>query len=133
MSGKAKKTARKGRASAKESSTPTRRAAAASPGKKRPGKRAGKKPKRKGEAVAGLGARKIAFVPALVALLLAAEKRKGAPLSDREILAIRDNATAAIVTRDVEAALTQERGYPDIDPEDVLAQWARARKKLPVK
>lgn len=70
------------------------------------------------------------FVPALVAVLLNREKAKGEPLTEQEVLYIRDNAVAVMVPRSTEQVLAQRREYDDIDPENVWAEWQRLRVEL---
>lgn len=72
----------------------------------------------------------LSFTPSLVALLLNAERTAGRPLTEAEVLEIRDSATCIAVPRSMAAALTTSRGYPDIDPEDCWAQWQQARADL---
>ncbi len=66
---------------------------------------------------------RLTFMPALVALLTAARKKKGAPLTDEEIVAIRDTGSCVaakwVHAREVERA----RGYADIDPERAVECW----------
>jgi hypothetical protein len=47
-------------------------------------------------------------------LLKAAEDRKGTPLSENEVLEIRNNATTTSVPFSAAFALEEERGYRDI-------------------
>lgn len=70
------------------------------------------------------------FVPALVALLKAAEERKGSPLSEPEVLEIRDNATAMAVPFSAAFAMEEERGYRDIVPEECWKEWQRVRSSF---
>ncbi len=72
----------------------------------------------------------LVFVPALVSLLKAAEDRKGSPLSEDEVLEIRDNATAIAVPFSAGLALEKERGYQDIAPEECWEQWQQVRSSL---
>lgn len=72
----------------------------------------------------------IVFIPALVALLKAAEDRKGSFLSEVEVLEIRDNATATAVPFSTAFALEKERGYEDIVPEECWKEWKRVRASL---
>lgn len=72
----------------------------------------------------------LVFVPALVALLKAAEDRKGSPLSEAEVLEIRDNATATAVPFSAAFALETERGYRDITPEECWEEWQQVRLSL---
>jgi len=69
-------------------------------------------------------------IPALVTLLKAAEDRKGSPLSEAEVLEIRDNATAMAVPFSVAFALEKDRGYEDIAPEECWEEWLRVRSSL---
>lgn len=77
---------------------------------------------------------RMSFVPALLTLLTAKRRAKGAPLTDAEILAVRDGGVCVATewrdAREVERA----RGYADLDdPERVVEVWkeleaARARE-----
>lgn len=66
-------------------------------------------------------------IPALVLLLKAAENRKGSPLNEAEVLEIRDNATCIAVPVSAAFAMEEERGYPDIAPENCWSEWQQAR------
>lgn len=57
-------------------------------------------------------------IPSLVATLLNREKAKGAPLTEEEVIAIRDAAPSVALTRDQVAQVEERRGYLDIDPEN---------------
>lgn len=70
------------------------------------------------------------FIPPLAALLLHAEKQKGSPLTESEVLAVRDNGTCARMSAAQARALAERRGYDDIDPEDCWAQWQRFRAEV---
>ena len=72
----------------------------------------------------------LVFVPALAALLTAAESKKGAPLCEVEVCDIRDQATCIAVTFATALAMEQERGYPDIVAEDCWNEWQRLRPSL---
>lgn len=74
----------------------------------------------------------LVFVPPLVALLLHAEKKKGAPLTESEVLAIRDDATCIVLPFQVALAGDEARGYVDIVAEDCWQEWQRARIELSV-
>ena len=73
----------------------------------------------------------IVFIPALAPLLLRAEQLKGQPLTEAEVLRIRDHAICATVSREAAARLEEERGYRDIDPENCWAEWQELRLTLP--
>ena len=66
-------------------------------------------------------------VPPLVAVLLNREQQKGSPLTEEEVLAIRDGAECVAMPRDVAAEVAEKRGYDDIDPENAWEDWKRIR------
>lgn len=70
------------------------------------------------------------FTPALIAVLLNRENAKGEPLTEQEVIEIRDSSVAIMVPRSMERALAASRGYDDIDPENVWAEWQRRRVEL---
>lgn len=70
------------------------------------------------------------FTPALIAILLNRENAKGEPLTEQEVIEIRDSSVAIMVPRSMERALAASRGYDDIDPENVWAEWQRRRVDL---
>ncbi|WP_073975638.1 hypothetical protein [Erythrobacter donghaensis] len=70
----------------------------------------------------------IVFVPALVAVLLNREREKGAPLTEAEVIAIRDSSEAIAMTREQHLEVIAARGYLDIDPEHAWEAWQDARK-----
>ncbi len=72
----------------------------------------------------------IAPVPALVAVLLNLERKKGAALTGAEVLEIRDNAACIVMPRDAHALVVESRGYKDIDPERVWEEWSDIRRSL---
>ncbi|MCK3851630.1 hypothetical protein [Pseudomonas sp. W2Jun17] len=72
----------------------------------------------------------LVFVPALAAVLTAAEAKKGAPLNEVEVCDLRDQATCIAVTFSTALAMEQERGYPDIVAEDCWNEWQRLRPSL---
>ncbi len=69
-------------------------------------------------------------IPSLVAILLNREQQKGAPLTEEEVIAIRDGAACIAMPRDVAAKVAAERGYDDIDPEDAWEAWKAIRPSL---
>jgi hypothetical protein len=70
------------------------------------------------------------FSHPLVAILLATESTKGAPLDEAETLAVRDDAVCIRVTRSVADAMAEQRGYADIDPERCWEQWQDIRAQF---
>lgn len=70
------------------------------------------------------------FMPSLSALLLASERQKGAPLTEKEVLAIRDSATVTMLSAETAAKMDAQRGYKDINPENCWQEWQELRKKI---
>ncbi|MCD1125150.1 hypothetical protein LPW36_03760 [Jinshanibacter sp. LJY008] len=57
------------------------------------------------------------FMPALIVLLINAQKTKGEPLTQNEVEAIRDNAVCIALPSGSNAMMAEKRGYDDINPE----------------
>ncbi|WP_426132889.1 hypothetical protein [Pseudomonas sp. PWP3-1b2] len=72
----------------------------------------------------------LVFVPALVAVLTAAEHKKGVPLTEVEVCDIRDQATCMTLTFSTALAMEEQRGYPDIVAEDCWNEWQRVRDSI---
>ena len=72
----------------------------------------------------------LVFVPALAGILAAKERQKGSPLTEPEVLAIRDAATSIAVPKSAQQGLVERRGYQDIDPENCWAEWRALSAKL---
>lgn len=70
------------------------------------------------------------FIPALSALLLAAEDKKGSALTRDEVIDLRDNATVIMMTRVHAEAMSEQRGYADLDPENCWYDWQMLRREL---
>jgi uncharacterized protein YegJ (DUF2314 family) len=70
------------------------------------------------------------FIPALGAILLSMEDKKGSPLNQEEVLAARDAASVIMVTKEHLEAMAVSRGYTDIDPENCWYDWQMLRRKL---
>ncbi len=69
-------------------------------------------------------------VPALVAILLAREKEKAAPLVQEEVEDIVRNTECITMPRHAREKVDAVRGYTDIDPEHAWEQWQQVRKDL---
>ncbi|MEL4504888.1 hypothetical protein AAEX63_08645 [Luteococcus sp. H138] len=69
------------------------------------------------------------FIPALVALLTAAETERGRPLTEAEVMAIRDDAVTIALPRAQAQSMAAARGYDDIDPERAWEQWQAVRAR----
>ena len=72
----------------------------------------------------------LVFIPALVAVLLRAEKDKELPLSEVEVTEIRDNATCKKVKLSEAIKINEDRGYEDIVAEEAWEEWKQARLEL---
>jgi hypothetical protein len=69
-------------------------------------------------------------MPSLVATLLNRESAKGSPLTEAEVIGIRDQCPSVAVPIDVAHKIDAERGYKDIDLGRCWEQWQEARKHL---
>jgi hypothetical protein len=67
------------------------------------------------------------FAPPLLTALLEAEKAKGAPLTEPEVLAIRDRAPVTLFSEAEAAQAEKERGYADIDADNCWHEWQHVR------
>ena len=62
-------------------------------------------------------------IPALAALLLALEERKQRPLTKIEVLIARDHCHCVMLPQSQKRAMELERGYADVEPENVWESW----------
>ena len=72
----------------------------------------------------------ITCTPTLVATLLNREKSKDSPLTEQKVLEIRDNAPAVALPEEVAAKVKADKGYKDIDADNVWAEWQKTRVDL---
>jgi hypothetical protein len=70
------------------------------------------------------------FIPALVVLLHNLEQKKGSPLTEQEVIDIRNKGVCMMMPVEQAIALDEKRGYNDIDPEQVCEQWQEARTQF---
>lgn len=70
------------------------------------------------------------FVPPLANLLANAEREKGSPLTQKEVVAIRDSGVCTMMKKKDAEALRVGRGFRDVEPEDCWADWHRLRPQL---
>ena len=70
------------------------------------------------------------FIPALVSILLRAEREYGSPLSREQVLAIRDKCAVIMLPEKQAAMMAEQRGYDDIDPEQAWEQWQEVRQQF---
>ncbi len=69
-------------------------------------------------------------VPSLVATLLSRERAKGTPLTEQEVIEIRDACPSIALRPEDVRKVEERRGYKDIDPENCWEEWQEARKDL---
>ncbi|MDP5144700.1 hypothetical protein ORJ00_18290 [Rheinheimera baltica] len=67
------------------------------------------------------------YIPPLVALLIRAEELKESELTQSEVLKIKDSSSYVVVPEDVAMATAENRGYSDIDSENVWEEWQKIR------
>ena len=72
----------------------------------------------------------LVFVPTLMAVLTAAENKKGMPLTELEVCDIRDQATCVAISFSTALEMEEQRGYPDIVAEDCWNEWQRVRLEI---
>ena len=72
----------------------------------------------------------LVHVPALVAVLINAEDQKGSALTEQEVIEIRDTLQCIAMPLDVAEKVAEERGYSDIDPENVWQEWLQVKVEL---
>jgi hypothetical protein len=67
-------------------------------------------------------------MPSLLATLISREQAKGSPLTETEVIQIRDGCPSVAVPIDAVSKIEEARGYKDIDPERCWVKWLEARK-----
>jgi acyl carrier protein len=67
------------------------------------------------------------FMPSLAAILTAAENKEGRPLTEKEVLSIRDKVPSMVAPNDVILKMNESRQYQDIDPKSVWTEWQALR------
>ncbi len=63
------------------------------------------------------------FVPALIVLLINAEKEKKTALTEDDVIKIRDHGACIMMKTSDAIKVDEKRGYNDIDPNDCWNQW----------
>lgn len=69
-------------------------------------------------------------IPALGMVLLKLEEKKGHPLTEVEVLKTRDDAVCMMMRLSHKRAIEEERGYRDVDPENVWEEWLAFREEM---
>lgn len=70
------------------------------------------------------------FVPALVAILINTEDKKGSTLTIEEVISIRDSASVIMMEMAHAEKMAESRGYHDVDPENCWYDWQMVRREL---
>ncbi len=70
------------------------------------------------------------FIPTLVSILYRHEQQKGAPLTEEEVVSIRNKSVAIMLRTSAAVQMAERRGYQDIDPEHCWSLWQRVREQL---
>ncbi len=65
----------------------------------------------------------VVFMPALAALLMAAEQHCGRPLTREQVEEITKEATVVAMAPEQAIAMERSRGYADVEPQRAWAQW----------
>ena len=65
----------------------------------------------------------LVFIPSLAALLERAKELNGAPLTENQVLRIRDGSKVLVVHTHAAEAIEESRGYPDIDAANAWQSW----------
>ena len=70
------------------------------------------------------------FMPPLATMLARAEKVKDAPLTETEVIRIRDQSPCIMMEPKDAEKLVETRGYRDVEPENCWADWHRLRVEM---
>jgi len=71
------------------------------------------------------------FIPSLAAILVHAQDVKGSPLTEDEVLSVRDASTVIMLPAEAAEELSETRGYRDLNPENVWAEYRELLAKNP--
>jgi hypothetical protein len=70
------------------------------------------------------------FMPPLALMLANAERTKGGPLTEAEALKLRDKSPCIMMEATDIRTLDASRGYRDVNPENIWADWHRLRAQI---
>ncbi|HET6251351.1 MAG TPA: hypothetical protein VFE47_26945 [Tepidisphaeraceae bacterium] len=70
------------------------------------------------------------FIPPLALMLGRAEQLKGNPLTEAEVIRIRDDAPCIAMEPDVAKELAATRDFRDVNPENCWGDWHRLRTQI---
>lgn len=69
-------------------------------------------------------------IPPLIVILKHSEEEKGSPLTEDEVLRIRDSAVCLDMPLSMKLAAAESRGYDDLDLEHAWEQWQEVRVQI---
>jgi hypothetical protein len=76
----------------------------------------------------------VVFLNPLVMLLAGAERQKGSPLTEQEVLKVRDTAQCITMTvsqaKKFYASLDSQVRVPRLNPENIWEEWQAIRQRL---
>jgi hypothetical protein len=70
------------------------------------------------------------FIPSLSTVLLNRERAKGSPLTEEEVISIRDQAVVVALRPEIAKGIEEERGYRDINGENCWEERQILRRQL---
>jgi hypothetical protein len=70
------------------------------------------------------------FIPPLVTILAQEEQQKGSPLTETEVLDIRNRSVVMMMRQSYADLMAQNRGYRDIAPQNCWVEWQQVREQL---
>jgi hypothetical protein len=70
------------------------------------------------------------FIPSLASVFMRHELDEGRPLTENEVIAIRQGSIAVELSRSEALRLEDRRGYKDVDPARCWETWRNLRNKM---
>src|SRR5690242_5916345 len=70
------------------------------------------------------------FMPPLANMLALAEKKKGSPLAETEVEAIRGKSLCIMMRVADAEKMNESRGFVDVNPDNCWADWHRLRAQM---
>jgi len=70
------------------------------------------------------------FIPSLSSILLNRERGKGSPLTEEEVISIRDQAVVVALRPEAAKEIEEKRGYQDIRAENCWEEWQILRRQF---
>jgi hypothetical protein len=70
------------------------------------------------------------FIPPLITMLKEHERQKGSPLTEAEVLAIRDKCVTIMMRESMARQMAERRGYNDLNPDRCWKEWQQVRENL---